>query len=274
MRRKGAVMSKENPSVGDAAPVLQETHGAVAVIRLNRPDRLNAVDDEMIRAIRTAIRAVREDAAIRSAVLIGNGRCFMAGADLSVFHSELADASRTAARLIDGFHAMLREIRAMPKPVIAAIAGNVAGGGVGLALACDLAVMADDARLISGYSKLGTSPDAGTTWSLTRAVGARRAFELMCLNTPVSAQEALALGLVNRIVPASQLAGQAAEMAQRLAEGAPMAVANIKSLVETAGDFDFSSQLDKERASFIECAATDQFREGINAFFERRSPRF
>jgi 2-(1,2-epoxy-1,2-dihydrophenyl)acetyl-CoA isomerase len=262
-------MSKENPSVGDAAPVLQETHGAVAVIRLNRPDRLNSVDDEMIGAIRTAIRAVREDAAIRSAVLIGNGRCFMAGADLSVFHSELADASRTAARLIDGFHAMLREIRAMPKPVIAAIAGNVAGGGVGLALACDLAVMADDARLISGYSKLGTSPDAGTTWSLTRAVGARRAFELMCLNTPVSAQEALALGLVNRIVPA-----QAVETAQRLAEGAPMAVANIKSLVETAGDFDFSSQLDEERASFIECAATDQFREGINAFFERRSPRF
>jgi 2-(1,2-epoxy-1,2-dihydrophenyl)acetyl-CoA isomerase len=267
-------MSKEDPGVGNPAPVLRETHGAVTVIRLNQPDRLNAVDDEMIAAIRTAIAAVREDAAIRSAVLIGNGRCFMAGADLSVFHSELAEASRIAARLIDGFHAMLREIRSMPKPVIAAIAGNVAGGGVGLALACDLAVMADDARLISGYSKLGTSPDAGTTWSLTRAVGARRAFELMCLNAPVSAQEALALGLVNRIVPASQLAEQAIEMAQRLAEGAPMAVANIKSLVETAGDCDFSSQLDKERASFIECAATEQFREGVSAFFERRPPRF
>jgi 2-(1,2-epoxy-1,2-dihydrophenyl)acetyl-CoA isomerase len=267
-------MSKENPGVGDAAPVQRETHGAVAVIRLNRPDRLNAVDDEMIEAIRTAIRAVRDDAAIRSAVLIGNGRCFMAGADLSVFHSELTNASRIAARLIDGFHAMLREIRSMPKPVIAAIAGNVAGGGVGLALACDLAVMAEDARLISGYSKLGTSPDAGTTWSLTRAVGARRAFELMCLNTPVSAQEALALGLVNAIVPAPQLAELAVDMAQRLAEGAPTAIANIKSLVETAGDCDFSSQLDKERASFIECAATDQFREGVSAFFERRSPRF
>ena len=267
-------MSKENPNVGDAAPVQRETQGAVALIRLNRPDRLNAVDDEMIEAIRTAIRAVREDAAIRSAVLIGNGRCFMAGADLSVFHNELAAAPRTAARLIDGFHAMLREMRSMPKPVIAAVAGNVAGGGVGLALACDLAVMADDARLISGYSKLGTSPDAGTTWSLTRAVGARRAFELMCLNTPVSAREALALGLVNAVVPASQLAEQAVELARRMAEGAPMAIANIKSLVETADHSDFGSQLDKERACFIECAATDQFREGVSAFFERRPPKF
>jgi len=267
-------MSNDKADAGDTAPVQHETHGAVAVIRLNRPDRLNAVDDEMIGAIRAALRDVCEDAAIRSIVLIGNGRCFMAGADLSVFHDEPADASGTAARLIDGFHAMLREIRSMPKPVIAAISGNVAGGGIGLALACDLAVMAEDARLISGYSKLGTSPDAGTTWSLTRAVGARRAFELMCLNTPVSADEALALGLVNQVVPSSQLAARAIEMAQRLAEGAPMAIARIKSLVETAGISDFSSQLDRERASFIACAATDQFQEGVRAFFERRSPRF
>src|ERR1700746_3710028 len=191
-------MSKENESVADTAPVQRERHGAVAGIRFNRPDRLNAVDGEMIEAIRTELGIVRDDTAIRCAVLIGNGRCFMAGADLSVFQNQIASAPQTAADLIDGFHAMLAEIRSMPKPVIAAIAGNVAGGGVGLALACDLAEMAEDARLISGYSKLGTSPDAGTTWSLTRAVGARRAFELMCLNTPVSAQEALALGLVNR----------------------------------------------------------------------------
>lgn len=267
-------MSKESSAAGASAPVVRETHGAVAVIRLNRPDRLNAVDGDMIEAIRAAFGGVREDKGIRSAVLIGNGRCFMAGADLSVFHRQLATASETAAALIDGFHAMLREIRAMPKPVIAAIAGNVAGGGVGLALACDLAVMAEDARLISGYSKLGTSPDAGTTWSLTRAVGARRAFELMCLNTPVSAQEALALGLVNRVVPASELATQALEMAQHLAEGAPMAIARIKSLVGKATISDFDGQLDRERACFIECAATDDFREGVSAFFERRAPKF
>jgi len=135
-------MSKESPSASGSAPVLRETHGAVAVIRLSRPDRLNAVDGEMIEAIRTAFRGVRDDTGVRSAVLIGNGRCFMAGADLSVFRQELDTAPQTAARLIDGFHAMLREIRALPKPVIAAVAGNVAGGGVGLALACDLAVIA------------------------------------------------------------------------------------------------------------------------------------
>lgn len=268
------MMSTKHSGGDEHAPVLRETHGAVAVIRLNRPERLNAVDDEMIEAIRTAFRDVRNDAGIRSAVLIGNGRCFMAGADLSVFHQDLATASQIAARLIDSFHAMLREIRAMPKPVIAAVAGNVAGGGVGLALACDLAVMAEDARLISGYSKLGTSPDAGTTWSLTRAVGARRALELMCLNTAVPAREALALGLVNRVVPASELAAHALDMAQRLAEGAPTAIANIKSLVEMADISDFDNQLDRERASFVECAATDEFREGVSAFFERRPPRF
>jgi hypothetical protein len=151
-------MSKEGPGVGDTAPVQRETHGAVAVIRLNRPDRLNAVDDEMIEAIRTAFRGVREDAAIRSAVLIGNGRCFMVGADLSVFHNELANASRTAARLIDGFHGMLREIRILPKPVIAAIAGSVAGGGVGLALACDLAVIAEECAVALGLFETGDRP--------------------------------------------------------------------------------------------------------------------
>src|SRR5262249_25831207 len=102
----------------------------------------------------------------------------------------------------------------------------------------------------------------------------RRAFELMCLNTPVSAQEALSLGLVNAVVSASRLAEQALDMAQRLAEGAPQALANIKSLVETASYSDFSSQLDRERASFIACAATHQVREGVTAFFERRPPRF
>ena len=132
----------------------------------------------------------------------------------------------------------------------------------------------DDARLISGYSKLGTSPDAGTTSTHVRAVGARRALELMCLNTPVSAQEALALGFVNRVVSLARLAEEAIDMAQRLAEGAPTATAHIKSLVETVGVCDFNSQLDRERASFIECAATGQFREGISAFLERRSPRF
>jgi len=267
-------MSKQSVGAGGSAPVLRETDGAVAVIRLNRPERLNAVDDEMIEALRAALRDVRDDGGIRSTVLIGNGRCFMAGADLSVFKTELATASQTAARLIDGFHPMLRELRAMPKPVIAAVAGNVAGGGVGLALACDLAVMADDARLISGYSKLGTSPDAGTTWSLTRAVGMRRALELMCLNTPVSAQEALALGLVNRVVPSTQLAEAAIDMAKRLAEAAPAAIANIKSFVETAMVSDFDSQLDREKASFMACAATDHFREGVTAFFERRAPKF
>jgi 2-(1,2-epoxy-1,2-dihydrophenyl)acetyl-CoA isomerase len=253
--------------------VLREKHGPVAVIRLNRPDRLNAVNAQMIAELREAI-ALADAADIRSVVFLGNGPCLMAGADLTLFRDCLERASETAADLIDGFHAMLRAIRAIRKPVIVAASGNIAGGGLGFILACDVVVMAENATLLSGYSKLGTSPDAGTTWSLTRAVGARRAFELMCLNEPMAAAEALALDLVNRVVPSARLEEETLTLGRRLAEGAPLAMAHIKGLVETAGILDLESQLDRERAAFVECAATADFREGVTAFFGKRPPRF
>jgi len=254
--------------------VLTEVHGAVAVIRLNRPDRLNAIDGPMIADLRAAVAAANDAAEVRGIVLSGNGRCFMAGVDLSVFRERLHDAPAIALDLIDAFHVALREVRALKKPVIAAANGNIAGGGLSLLLACDFVVMAEDSTLVSGYSKLGTSPDGGATWSLTRAVGARRAFDVICLNDAIDATTALSLGLVNRVVPPVRLQEEALIYARRFAEGASLAVGLIKGLVETAGTLDLEQQLDRERSAFVECSSTADFREGVTAFFDKRPPRF
>lgn len=260
-------------SDSDPAVVISR-NGAVAVVRLNRPERLNAMDAAMIVALHAAMTEVDADPEVRAVVLAGAGRSFMAGADISLFQRDLDGAPAMAAALIDDFHGMLRAIRATRKPVVVALQGAIAGGGLGLALACDLAVMADDAQLISGYGKLGTSPDAGTTWSLTHLLGRQRALEVMWLNEPVDAAEAYRLGLVNRVVPPVRVQEEAMMLAQRLAEGAPGAISRVKALVEAATTSSFDSQLDLEKAGFVASAAETDFREGITAFFARRPPRF
>jgi 2-(1,2-epoxy-1,2-dihydrophenyl)acetyl-CoA isomerase len=134
--------------------------------------------------------------------------------------------------------------------------------------------MADNARLISGYSKIGTSPDAGTTWSLTHLLGRRRALEVMLLNDPIDARAAHALGLVNKVVQASELESETLAFARRLADGPPATTGRIKSLVDQACVSDLEAQLDQEKAAFIAAASTSEFSEGIKAFFERRPPEF
>lgn len=254
--------------------VLSEVHEAVAIIRLNRPDRLNAIDGPMIADLRAALAAANDADEVRSILLTGNGRCFMAGVDLSVFKERLHDAPSIAIDLIDAFHAALREIRALKKPVITAANGNIAGGGLSLLLVCDFVVMAENSTLVSGYSRLGTSPDGGATWSLTRAVGAKRAFDLICLNDAIDAATALSSGLVNRVVSSGRLQEDALMYARRFAQGASLAVRHIKQLVEMANSFDLEAQLDRERSAFVECASAADFREGVTAFFDKRPPRF
>lgn len=250
--------------------VLSGVDGSIAILQFNRPDRLNSVDGDMIQDIRDALAAAERDPAVRAVVIVGSDRAFMAGADLTLFRGNLERAPETASVLIDGFHAMLREMRGMHKPIIAGLTGSVAGGGLGFALACDLCVMADNSRFSSAYAKIGTSPDAGTTWSLTTLLGRRRALEVMWLNDPIDAHRALALGLVNKVVPPEQLRQETIALAQRVAAGPPDTTWRIKSLVEHACTSDFDTQLDREKASFVAAAGHSEFREGIAAFFERR----
>ncbi|GGC52876.1 enoyl-CoA hydratase/isomerase family protein [Chelatococcus reniformis] len=254
--------------------LLVERREAVAYLTMNRPRVLNVLDETLAAAMATAFASVADDPSVRAVVLAGAGRSFMAGGDLALFHADLAAAPATAAELIDRFHAVMRSIRRMPKPVIAAIHGPVAGGGVGLALACDLVIAADDTTLRSAYTKLGTSPDGGTTWSLTRLLGPRRAVELMLLNEPIDAADALRLGLVNRVVTKADLMPAATALAERLTRTAAGADAAVKRLVQQAVEGSFDRQLDLEKDSFVGLAGTADFREGISAFIEKRGARF
>lgn len=259
---------------GAESPVQMTVDGALALLCLNRPDHLNTIENELAAGLLAGLRHAANNPAVRVVVLTGAGRSFMAGADLSVFHRDMDAAPQTAGRLIDSLHESLRLIRTMPKPVIAAVHGPVAGGGLGLALACDLVIAADDAVFVSAYTRIGTSPDAGTTWSLTHLLGARRALQMMWLNDRVDAATALSHGLVNAVVPRAELDKAALALARRLAAGAPEALAAVKRLVAEAVVSTFPAQLDREKASFMERAATPEFREGVTAFLERRDPLF
>ena len=248
--------------------------GAVATLRFDRPGRLNTIDDALAEELLAGLRAVADDPAVRVVLISGAGRSFMAGAGLAVFAEDMAGAPATAGRLIGLIHESLRLIRGMAKPVVAAVQGPVAGGGLGLALACDLVLAAEDAVFVSAYTRIGTSPDAGTTWSLTHLLGRRRALQMMWLNDRVDAATALAWGLVNAVVPGDGLDAAAGALTQRLAAGAPEAMAAVKRLVEVAAGSGFEAQLERERASFMERAGSAEFQEGVGAFLERREPRF
>jgi 2-(1,2-epoxy-1,2-dihydrophenyl)acetyl-CoA isomerase len=251
------------------------THAnGVAEIALNKPDQLNALDFELAEGLVTALHAAAADDAVRTVLITGRGRSFMAGGDLKVFHRDLDGAAETAERLIGLFHEAVGLIRSMDKIVIAAVHGPVAGGGLGLAMACDLCLASDDATFLSAYTKLGTSPDGGTTWSLTQLLGPRAALGMMVLNDRVDAAQALALGLVNRVLPRQSFASEAARIAAEVAAGPAEAFAGVKKLVQAAASGGFADQLQAEKRGFVAAAGTPDFREGINAFFERRPPRF
>lgn len=258
----------------NAKPVIGSRHGAVAIVQMNRPDRLNVQSIDLLECLDRELQAAAGNSDIRAVVLSGAGRSFSAGGDLSLFRADLARAPEVARNMVGQFHACVRTIQSMAQPVIAALHGPIAGGGFSLAIACDLAVAADDTTFLSAYTRLGTNPDGGGTWSLTHILGARRALEVMLLNETIDAAKALELGLVNRVVPAAVLEESALELATEIAEGPALAIASVKRLVRQASTATLDEQLDQEKASFVAAAGTADFREGVAAFFERRPARF
>jgi 2-(1,2-epoxy-1,2-dihydrophenyl)acetyl-CoA isomerase len=246
----------------------------IARIRLNRPDRLNAIDFALAEALLAALARAEHDPSVKAVTLTGEGRAFMAGGDLTVFHSDPDGAPRSASNLIALFHQIIRRIRRMRPPVIAGVQGAVAGGGLGLALACDMVIAASDASFVPAYTRIGTSPDGGTTWSITRLIGQRRAMEWIMLGDPMNAAGAQAIGLINRVVAPGKLAVEVDAVARRIADGPAFAFASVKRLVHQAPTVTFDVQLEAERDGFVAAAGTRDFREGIAAFFERRPPTF
>lgn len=198
----------------------------------------------------------------------------MAGGDLGDFHAAAHLAPAAVERLILPFHEIIRSLRNLRIPVIASVHGAVAGGGLALALACDFVIASTDAVFTPAYLKIATCPDGGTTWSVARLLGARRAMEWLMLGDSWSAQHAASLGLINGVVDREALAGAVRDLATRICVGPAEAQASLKRLIWNAATSSLEQQLAAEAAAFKSLSATADFREGVAAFFERREPRF
>ncbi|MES2256996.1 MAG: enoyl-CoA hydratase-related protein [Pseudomonadota bacterium] len=255
------------------APLLFSVEAGVARLHFNRPAVLNAIDVPMAEALHAACRRLQHWPGLRVVVLSGEGRAFMAGGDLASFHDSLADAPATAGHMITPLHAALLILTELPQPVIACLHGAIAGAGVSIALACDLAIAADDARFSIAYARIGASLDAGCSWSLPRIVGLRKAMELSLLATTIDAGEALRLGLVNCVVPPAQLADEVAMLVRRLVVGPTAAYGRIKRLLRMHQGR-LAEHLEAERTAFCAGAADHDFREGVLAFFDKRAANF
>jgi len=254
--------------------VLVAVADGIARVTLNRPERLNALDDALGRELAGVFELLARDPALRVVTVMGAGRAFMAGGDVAIFKAAGERAPEIVGALIASFHRIIRNIRAMDAIVVAGVHGAVAGGGLGLALACDFVVAAEDALFVPAYTKLGTNPDGGTTASVTRLIGPRRALEWLMLGDTMDARAAERLGLVNRVVGNDVLAAEVEALAQRIAGGPRQAYASLKRLIDQAPNTPFDAQLDAEREGFVKAAGTRDFREGVTAFLERRAPRF
>lgn len=254
--------------------VLYSLANGVATIALNRPHVLNALDWEMIHQLRQAVQRAERDAAARAVVLRGEGPAFLAGGDVASFHANLARMPVLVREGATELHHAVVALRSMAKPVLAVVHGAVAGAGVSVMAAADLALAAEGTKFSLAYSRIGTSPDGGSTHFLPRLLGARRALELMLMADNFDAQTALRLGLVNWVAPADALAAEAAKIAGRLAHGPTAAYAATKRLVNQSYEQPLAAQLEAEVEAFARCAATRDFAEGVTAFVEKRAPRF
>jgi len=252
--------------------LLLERDGAVAVLSINRPRVLNALNTQTISELREAVLELKGDAAVRAVILTGAGeRSFVAGADITeLANVPGAQLKEYAERGQDVFDL----IEHMGKPVLAAINGYALGGGCELAMACTLRVAADTAKLGQPEIDLGTIPGFGGTQRLTRLVGKGAALELLLTGRQIAADEALRIGLVNRVVPAADLMSESREMAQALAAKAPVAVRYILESVHRGFDAPFDQAQAMEAALFGVIASTDDMREGTAAFLEKRKARF
>lgn len=250
--------------------VLIERDGAVMRLVLNRPARLNAVTAAMGAALLAGLRAAAGDASVRAVLLTGAGRGFCAGQDLAEV-TPGQDLDETLQRV---FNPAIRAIRAMPKPVLCAVHGVAAGAGANLALACDIVLAGQSARFLQAFVHIGLMPDAGGTWLLPRLVGDARARGMAMLGDPVPAPQAEAWGLIWRAVPDDALADEAARTAARLAALPTQAMRLMKQAFALSAHQTLDQQLDTERDLQREAGHTPDFREGVQAFLDKRPPTF
>jgi 2-(1,2-epoxy-1,2-dihydrophenyl)acetyl-CoA isomerase len=254
-------------------PVAAGCRDGVATITLNRPDALNALDLDAMHALRHAVQALAAAEDVRVVVLRGAGRSFCGGGDVAAMHERRADLPAFIGEMIDGFHAVVMALSRLPMPVIASVHGAVAGGGISLALACDLVLAARGTRFVTAYGQLGGSADGGLSLRLTQRLGAARALELLTLHTTITADDALAWGLINRIVDADRADEEVQRWARELIALPRQSVAELKELTAVQGRDALKAQLDREKAAFLRCAGTSDFAQRVAGFATRAALR-
>jgi len=254
--------------------ILFSQQGSIGTLTFNRPDVYNAMNTELILALREVTAEIVASKTIRALILKGAGKAFLAGGDVGLFYRNRDTIAETVKPLGDVLHAGIKNIRNMPFPVIAQIHGACAGAGLSVAMAADFAYAAEGAQFNTAYTKIGLSPDGGSTFFLPRYVGMKRAIELTMLADMFDARTAANMGIINRAVPDAELEQQVAALAERLSNGATQAFARAKKLINQSFVTPIDQQLDDEIACFAECAKTNDFREGVTAFVEKRKPRF
>lgn len=251
-----------------------ELTDGVAKITLNRPDAYNAMNLAMVRELYDAIRRCDDDPAVRAALLTGAGKAFCAGGDLRSFAAEDEEIGAHLKDVTTALHDAISRMARMDAPVIAAVNGVAAGGGMALACACDLIVASESARFTMAYTRAGLTPDGSSTFFLPRLVGLGRALDLALTNRMLSAAEAEAWGIVSRVVPDADLLPAAERLAAELATGATAALGGAKRLLIAGWNETLETQMAHESRRIARAAEGAEAREGIAAFLEKRAPRF
>jgi len=264
------------PTATAAGPVLLEAiDNGVATLVMNRPEKLNSLNNELANALNLAFERIGKNEAVRVVVLTGAGRAFCAGGDLASIGKgrEARDSKQLEPILRAGMGAMLR-MRMIPQPVIAAVNGPAAGAGMNVALAADIRIAAEEAIFGQNFSKVGLFPDYGGTYFLPQLIGPSKAAELFYTGDMINAATALQLGLVNRLVPGAQLEREARKVAAQLAAGPPIAIRAIKQTLFGSDKDALSKAMEAEVQHQMRCFASEDCLEGIHAFFEKRAPKF
>lgn len=251
--------------------ILVEPHPGYRLIRLNRPERLNALTAEMADALIAALNDAQADPECRAALLTGAGRAFCAGQDLAAIDGA---SPGDIGRLIDNYNRLVERLRKLPMPVVCAVNGVAAGAGANLALACDIVLAAKSASFVQAFARIGLLPDCGGTWFLPRLLGPARARALAMLAEPLPAEKAEAWGLIWQAIDDERLMPEAHSLAARLATGPGVALGLVKQAIDASETNDLAGQLKLERELQVEAAASRDHAEGVRAFLEKRPPSF
>jgi 2-(1,2-epoxy-1,2-dihydrophenyl)acetyl-CoA isomerase len=266
--KKGGAVNMEYSTL------LFDVSEGVAQITLNRPEALNSINLDIAKDLMYAILRCDEDPAIRAVMIKGAGTLFSAGGDLKAFSAQKKNLPHYVKEASTYFHAAISRMTRMDPPVIAAVHGYAMGAGMSLAIACDMVLAAETARFMLAYTRVGLTPDGSATYFLPRAIGLKRALDLALTNRMFSAREALEWGMVTRVVPEDELLLEARAIATQLAAGPTRTYGASKRLLYNGWTETLETQMEQESQSIANIARTDDVHEGINAFLEKRPPKF